>query len=64
MATGNKEAMTVSQQDVNAAKATISPKEMNKEVKKKLHNKDSRIGAYSLKDGSMEGAYGDGIYED
>ena len=64
MATGNEEAVTVSQQDVNTAKVTISQKEMNEEGKKKLLIKDSRIGAYSLKDGSMEGAYGDGIYED
>lgn len=63
MATGGNEAMKVSQQDVNTAKATISQKEMNKEGKKKL-NKDNRIGAYSLIDGSMEGAYGDGIYDD
>lgn len=64
VATGNKETMKVSQQDVNTVKATISSKPMNKEGKKKSLNKDNRIGAYSLKDGSMEGAYGDGIYDE
>ena len=52
--------VAVSQQDNEDAKVSVSHQEMNAESKKKMPASDNRIGAFSRKDGSMEGAYGDG----
>ena len=60
--TGNNKAVKVSQQDINSARISISHEKITAESKKKLPDAGSKFNIYSLNDGSLEGAYGDGNY--
>ena len=45
-------------------KVDIKHSAMTSETKKSTSARDSRIGAFSMEDGAMEGFYGDGEYAD